>query len=99
MTDFFINHTHKLIVRAEEDAAFNLTKNLREVIRQHGWSLDDHIELANSDRITHTYGTRLLIDKKYMLIDWIRNSRFFLRATSSEYRQLMLDDCVGPFGV
>jgi hypothetical protein len=99
MTDFFINHTRKVIVRAEDDAAFNITKSLREVIRQHDWSIDDHIELANSDRISHTYGSKLLINERYMLTDWIHNSRFFLSTASNEYRLLMLDECVGPFGV
>lgn len=99
MTDFFINHTRKVIVRAEDDAGFNIAKSLREVIRQHVWSLDDHIEFTNSDRITHPYGTTLLIKEKYILLDWIHNARFFLSTASNEYRLLMIDESVGPFGV
>jgi hypothetical protein len=99
MTDFFINHTRGFIVRAENDARFNITKNLREAMRQYGWCIDDHVELVNSDTITHTYGTKLLIKEKYLLIDWIHNARFFLVAASKEYNLLMLDESVGPFGV
>ena len=99
MTDFFINHTRKFIVRAETDGAFNITKNLRLLMSQHSWTIEDHIEFANSDKIGHPYGVRLLIQEKYTLTDWINNARFFLNIASEEYRLLTLNDYAGPFGV
>lgn len=101
MSEFFINHTHKKIVSAERDSAFNITKNLREVMRQYGWSLDDHIEHAFSDRITHPYGVDLLINRKYELVDWGNNLRHFISTYSCEYRDITLQDhdVRGPFGV
>jgi hypothetical protein len=107
MAEFFINHTHKKIVPAEKDAGFNITKNLNCVARQYGWSLDDHIEFAVSDRITHPYGVDLLIKRKYELVDWDRNLRHFLSTGSQEYRNITLQEHHdnpftanrGPFGV
>ena len=106
MAEFFINHTHKKIVPAEKDGGFNITKNLREVARQYGWSLDDHIEFAISDYITHPYGVDLLINRKYELVNWGKNLRYFLNSGSQEYRDITLqnthpliaENC-GPFGV
>lgn len=105
MTDFYINHTRKAIVRTEEDAGFNITKHLRWAVSQYGWSLDDHIELIHSNRISHPYGVDLLINRKYELADWGRNLRYFLSTGSREYREVMLVehpsivDACGPFGV
>lgn len=102
MSEFFINHTHKKIVPAERDAGFNITKTLKEVLRQYGWSLDDHIEfVVNSDTITHPYGIELLMNKKYELVDWHTNLRYFLSTGSREYRDITCDysSSVGPFGV
>jgi hypothetical protein len=105
MAEFFINHTHKKIVRAEKDAGFNIAKNLRETMRQYGWSLDDHIEFAISDRIAHPYGVDLLINRKYELVGWVENLRHFLITGSQEYRDIMLQDDApftencGPYGV
>jgi hypothetical protein len=101
MSEFFINHTHKKIVPAERDSAFNITKNLREVMRQYGWSLDDHIEFAFSDDITHPYGVDLLINRKYELVDWGNNLRHFISTDSREYQDITLQDhdVRGPFGV
>jgi len=101
MSEFFINHTHKKIVAAEKDAGFNITKTLRWTVHQYGWSLDDHIEYVNSDRITHPYGVDLLITRKYELVDWDKNLRHFLSTGSTEYRTITCDDSssVGPFGV
>ena len=109
MSEFFINHTHKKIIPAEKDAGFNIAKNLREATRQYGWSLDDHIEFAISDRITHPYGVDLLINRKYELVDWGKNLRHFLSTGSREYRDITLQqqdhsfvktlEFCGPFGV
>jgi len=99
MTDFFINHTRRFIVRAEADAGFNITKNLRLLVSRYSWNLDDHIEFANSDKIAHPYGVKLLIQEKYILNDWMHNARFFLNTASEDYRLLMLEDYAGPFGV
>jgi len=99
MAEFFINHTAKKIVLAETDAGFNITKNLSTVIRQYGWSLDDHIEFIHSDRITHPYGVDLLIKRHYELLNWHKNLRHFLSTGSREYRDIMLLDDRGPFGV
>jgi hypothetical protein len=105
MAEFFINHTHKKIVPTEKDAGFNITKNLRETMRQYGWSLDDHIEFAISDRIAHPYGVDLLINRKYELVGWVENLRYVLSTESQEYRDITLQDHApftdfrGPFGV
>ena len=99
MTEFFVNHTRKDIVRAENDATFNLTKNLRAVFAKHRWSIDDHIEFVNSESISHQRGRTLLIDEKYELYDWINNLRYFLKVDTQEYKDIMLSDHVGPFGV
>ena len=106
MSKFFINHTRKKIVPAEKDAGFNITKHLREIVRQYGWSLDDHIEFAISGRITHPYGVYLLIHQTYELVDWINNLKHFLNSESREYNEITLQDeqmpnhyARGPFGV
>lgn len=102
MSEFFINHTHKKIVPAEKDAGFNITKNLRCIISQYGWSLDDHIEfVVNSNHITHSYGVELLVNRKYELVDWLTNLRYFISTASREYRDITCDysSSVGPFGV
>jgi hypothetical protein len=105
MTEFYINHTRKVIIRAEKDAGFNITKHLRWALSQYGWSLDDHIEFINSDRITHPYGVDLLIHRKYELTDWTTNLRHFLSMGSREYRDIILVEnpltveFSGPFGV
>jgi len=105
MSEFYINHTRKVIVEAEKDAGFNITKNLRWTLSQYGWSLDDHIEFIHSDRITHPYGVDLLVKRKYELNRWAANLRHFLSTGSREYRDIMVVDhppmaepC-GPFGV
>jgi hypothetical protein len=101
MSEFLINHTHKKIVPAGQDAGFNITKTLRWSVSQYGWSLDDHIEFAVSDRITHPYGVDLLVNRKYELVDWEKNLRHFLSTGSREYREIMLQEheIHGPFGV
>lgn len=99
MTDFFINHTRKHIVRAEADAMFNVSKNLRELISRHRWSPDDHIEFANSENISHQRGRTLLIDEKYELDNWLSHLHYFLNQDSQEYKDITLCDSVGPFGV
>ena len=103
MTEFLINHTRKRIIPAEKDAGFNITKTLRWTVSQYGWSIDDHIEYAISDRITHPYGVELLVNQKYELLDWVKNLRHFLSTGSREYRDIMLCEYsaygVGPFGV
>ena len=103
MTEFLINHTRKRIIPAEKDAGFNITMTLRWTVSQYGWSIDDHIEYAISDRITHPYGVELLVNQKYELLDWIKNLRHFLSTGSREYRDIMLCEYsaygVGPFGV
>lgn len=97
--DFFINHTRRHIVRAEGDAMFNVTKNLRELISRYRWSLDDHVEFVNSETISHQRGRTLLIDEKYVLDDWVNNLKYFLNSESQDYKQITLVDYVGPFGV
>jgi hypothetical protein len=103
MTEFLINHTRKRIIPAERDAGFNITKTLRWTVSQYGWSLDDHIEYAISDRITHPYGVELLVNQKYELLDWVKNLRHFMSTGSREYRDIMLCEYsaadAGPFGV
>ena len=103
MTEFLINHTRKRIIPAESDAGFNITKTLRWTVSQYGWSLDDHIEYAISDRITHPYGVELLVNQKYELLDWVKNLRHFMSTGSREYRDIMLCEYTaagaGPFGV
>jgi len=99
MTDFFINHTRKHIVRAEVDAMFNVTKNLREVFARYRWSIEDHIEFTSSESISHQRGRTLLIEEKYDLHDWINNLIHFLKVDTQEYKDIMLSDHVGPFGV
>jgi hypothetical protein len=102
MTDFFVNHTRCHIVRAENDAVFNIAKNLRDACTKHGWSIDDHIEFLNSDAITHPRGCTLLIENRYSLDNWSDNLQFFLNICTKEYREITLSDyCsnVGPFGV
>ena len=100
MTEFFINHTRKEIVLAETDAGFNITKNLRSMFSRYLWKLDDHIEFIHSDRISHLYGVKLLVEEKYTLFNGLRNVRWFLNPASEEYRSITLDDeFVGPFGV
>ena len=100
MTEFFINHTRKHIVKAEADAMFNLTKNLREIIARHHWSIDDHVEFVNSENISHKRGCALLIEDKYDLEDWMKNLHHFLNSDSQDYKQVTLADyAVGPFGV
>jgi len=99
MTDFFINHTRRHIVKAEADAMFNVTKNLREIIARHRWSLDDHVEFVNSDSISHKRGHTLLIDEKYILDDWVNNLKYFLNPDSQDYKQITLAEYAGPFGV
>ena len=104
MSEFLINHTHKKIVPTGQDAGFNITKTLRWSVSQYGWSLDDHIEFAVSDRITHPYGVDLLINRKYELVDWGKNLRHFLSTGSREYRDITLQENHitenhGPFGV
>jgi hypothetical protein len=99
MTDFFVNHTRKHIVRAEADAMFNLTKNLREIISRYHWSIDDHVEFLNSDNISHTRGRTLLIEDKYVLDDWMNTLQYFLSTCTQEYHDIILADYAGPFGV
>jgi hypothetical protein len=103
MTEFLINHTRKRIIPTEKDAGFNITKTLRWTVSQYGWSLDDHIEYAISDHITHPYGVELLVKQKYELLNWIKNLRYFLSSGSREYRDIMLCEYAGadagPFGV
>jgi len=99
MMDFFINHTRRHIVKAEADAMFNVTKNLREIIAWHRWSLDDHVEFVNSESISHQRGRTLLIDEKYVLDDWVNNLHHFLNSESQDYKQITLVDYAGPFGV
>jgi len=103
MTEFLINHTRKRIIPAERDTGFNITKTLRWTVSQYGWSLDDHIEYAISDRITHPYGVELLVNQKYELLDWVKNLRHFMSTGSREYRDIMLCEYsaagAGPFGV
>ena len=99
MTDFFVNHTRKYIVRAEADAMFNVTKNLRTAFARYRWSIDDHIEFTSSESISHQRGRTLLIDEKYELDNWLNNLRYFLNPDSREYRDITLADHVGPFGV
>jgi hypothetical protein len=99
MMDFFLNHTRKHIVRAEADAMFNVTKNLREVISRHHWSIDDHVEFVNSDSISHKRGRTLLIDEKYILDDWVNALQYFLNIESQDYKNITLAEYAGPFGV
>ena len=100
MTEFFINHTRKTIIRAETDAGFNITKNLRTMMSTYSWTLDDHIEFIHSDKISHVYGVKLIVTWKYTLENWTENLRFLMNRGSAEYRAITLDDeCVGPFGV
>lgn len=97
MTEFLINHTRKKIIPADKDAGFNIAKTLRWTVHQYGWSLDDHIEFAVSDRITHPYGVDLLINRKYELVDWGTNLRHFLSTGSREYREITLQEPQNPF--
>lgn len=99
MTDFFINHTRKHIVRAEVDAMFNVTKNLRAVFARYRWSIEDHIEFTSSESISHRRGRTLLIEEKYLLENWIADVHHFLNKDSREYKDITLVEYVGPFGV
>jgi hypothetical protein len=99
MTEFFINHTRKVIIRAEADAGFNITKNLRYMIDKYLWSLDDHIEFIHSDRISHVYGVKLIITWKYTLENWQKNLQFLMNRGTPEYMAITLDEYAGPFGV
>jgi len=104
MTDFFVNHTRKHIVRAEVDAVFNITKNLRHMFSKHKWSIDDHIEFLNSDTVSNPRGRTLLILEQYTLENWQGNLKFFTNISQQEYGMFLMSDdgyatSVGPFGV
>lgn len=62
-TTFFVNHTAHVIVPTEQDAEFNISKNMRNALRQHGWTLDDHIEFVDCcERVMD-----MLIVQKYQI--------------------------------
>jgi hypothetical protein len=98
---FFINHTRKFIVPTELDAVFNISKNLREAIRIHRWSLDDHIELVDSEDIAHTRGVQLIVLDNYNLPTWIDDLKYFIAEGSVEWKAVTLSDyeLPGPLGV
>jgi len=98
---FFINHTRKFIVPTELDAVFNISKNLREVIRRFHWNLDDHIELVDSEDIAHTRGVQLIVLENYHLPTWIDDLHYFIVEGSPEWKAVTLCDyeLPGPLGV
>jgi hypothetical protein len=98
---FFVNHTRKFIVPTELDAVFNISKNLREVIRIHRWNLEDHIELVESEDISHTRGVQLIVLENYELSTWINDLKYFIAEGSPEWRAVTLCDydTPGPYGV
>jgi hypothetical protein len=98
---FFINHTRKFIVPTELDAVFNISKNLREVIRRFHWNLEDHIELVDSDNMTHTRGVQLIVLENYHLPTWIHDLKYFIAEGTPEWRAMTLCDydTLGPYGV
>jgi hypothetical protein len=98
---FFINHTRKFIVPTELDAVFNISKNLREVIRRFHWNLEDHIELVESEDISHTRGVQLIVLENYELSTWINDLKYFIAEGSVEWKAVTLSDyeLPGPLGV
>jgi len=98
---FFINHTRKFIVPTELDAVFNISKNLREVIRRFHWNLEDHIELVESEDISHTRGVQLIVLENYELSTWIHDLKYFIAEGSVEWKAVTLCDyeLPGPLGV
>ena len=98
---FFVNHTRKFIVPTELDAVFNISKNLRETIRLFHWNLDDHIELVQSDNISHTRGVQLIVLENYHLPTWAEDLQYFIAEGTPEWKAVTLCDYEprGPFGV
>jgi hypothetical protein len=98
---FFINHTRKFIVPTELDAVFNISKNLREVIRRFHWNLEDHIELVDSEHVSHTRGVQLIVLDNYNLPTWLEDLKYFIAEGSVEWKAMTLSDydTPGPYGV
>lgn len=100
--DFFVNHTKRVIVRAEGDLYNNITATLRNLfIRFPEWSLQDEIEILNIGLVDHHMGIELIVDEKYELRDWHMYLSWFLNPQSHEYKNITLGDHTqrGPFGV
>jgi hypothetical protein len=98
---FFVNHTRKFIVPAELDAVFNISKNLSETIRRFHWSLEDHIEIVQSDNVSHARGMQLIVLENYHLPTWLEDLKYFIAEGSPEWKAVTLCDYEtrGPFGV
>lgn len=71
--EFFINHTHKQIAFAGNNAHLNkFLVKLTELVETKGWSFKDDIQLFIVDvdpYMTHENVRTLIEDKKYVLLD------------------------------
>jgi len=98
---FFVNHTRKFIVPTELDAVFNISKNLMETVRLNMWSIEDHIELVQSENMSHARGLQLIALENYHLPTWNEDLKYFIVEGSPEWKAITLCDydTPGPYGV